>query len=130
MLGMPGGSREGHDGALPAGGSSFLLFGSRRKKGCGWAGIGPKGQVALCFVGLARKIEEGEMGGLHSWNGPNAITLTGKHRNLFKILAAEVNRFKMNLNESFSTFSKVEIWKLVKDLVQINLNSWFGIFQN
>jgi hypothetical protein len=130
MLDMPGSSLEGLDGALPAGSSSFLLFGSRRKKGCGWAGIGQKGQVAICFAGLARQGEEGEIGGLHSWNGPNAITLTGKHRNLFQNLAAEVNRFKMNLNESFSTFLKVEIWKLVKDLVQINLNSWFGIFHN
>jgi hypothetical protein len=58
MLDMPGGSREGRDGVLPAGGSSFLLFGSRRKKGCGWAGIGLKGRVALCFAGVARQGEE------------------------------------------------------------------------
>jgi hypothetical protein len=32
------------------------------------------------------------------------------------------------LNESFWTFSNIEIWKLVKDLSQINLNSRFGIF--
>jgi hypothetical protein len=33
-----------------------------------------------------------------------------------------------NLNESFWTFSKIEIWKLVKDVDQINLNSRFEIF--
>jgi hypothetical protein len=55
--------------------------------------------VAVCFAGLAWQGEEGEMGGLHSQTRPNAIRSTGKI--FFCILDAEVNRFKMNLNESF-----------------------------
>jgi hypothetical protein len=103
MLDMSGGSWEWHHSALLAGGGGLVLFGSRRKKGCGWAGIGPKDRVVVCFAGLARQGEEREMGGLHSRTGPNAIRPTGKNRYLFRILAAEVNKFKMNLNlnESF-----------------------------
>jgi hypothetical protein len=98
MLDMSGGSRERHHIALLASGGGLVLFSSRRRKGCGWAGIGPKDRVVVCFARLARQGEEREMGWLHSRTGPNAIRPTGKNRYLFQILAAEVNKFKMNLN--------------------------------
>jgi hypothetical protein len=68
-----------------------------------WSCLAQGGRKAVVGLVLGQKIEEREMGGLHSRTGPNAIRPTGKNRYLFRILAAEVNKFKMNLNlnESF-----------------------------
>jgi hypothetical protein len=51
-------------------------------------------------------------------------------KEIFEFVAAEMDgcKWKFEFEWMFWTFSKIEIWTLVKDLDQMNLNLKFGIF--
>jgi hypothetical protein len=70
-----------------------------------------KGREDRCLCGLGRKSKR-------------------NRKKSSEFLEAEMDGFKWNsnLNEGFWTFSKIDIWTLVKDLGEINLNPRFGIF--